>query len=116
MFELIRPGTQIDFVGKRRLWLGISVLAIIGTFFLFFTKGLNYGIDFTGGAEVQIEVPATWDIGKVRDELEKGGIKGLKVQQIGEAGSHQFLIKAQGDESSLNLVSKNVQDILGKTL
>ncbi len=116
MLELIRPGTQIDFVGKRNIWMGVSVIAILGTFLLLFTKGLNYGIDFTGGAEVQIHVPTSWDIGKVRDELESGGVKGLKVQQIGLPEASQYLIKAQGEEKSLNLVAKNVSDILGKSL
>src|SRR6476620_9699582 len=100
MLELIRPGIQIDFVGKRNIWMGLSVVAVLVTILLFFTKGVNYGIDFTGGAEVQIHVPTSWDIGKVRGELESGGIKGLKVQQIGEVASSQFLIKAQGDEHS----------------
>lgn len=116
MLELIRPGIQIDFVGKRNLWMALSVVAIVGTLLLLATKGLNYGIDFTGGAEVQLHVPVGWDISKVRDSLEEGGIKGLKVQQIGEASANQFLIKAQGDENSLNLVSKHVADILGKSL
>ncbi|MCM2280165.1 MAG: protein translocase subunit SecF [Oligoflexia bacterium] len=116
MFELIRPGTQIDFVGKRHIWVGISSAAILLTIVLFFTKGLNYGIDFTGGAEIQIKAPATWDIGTVRKEMDEGGIKGLKVIQIGLPEDHQFLIKAQGDDKSLNLVSKQVSDILGKKL
>src|SRR5271163_2653981 len=116
MFELIRPGTNIDFVGKRMLWLGISIFCILGTIVMFFTKGLNYGIDFTGGAEVQIRVPNSWDIGKVREEMEKGDIRGLKVQQIGVPDQHQFLVKAQGDEKSLNATSKQVQDLLLKSL
>lgn len=116
MFELIRPGTQIDFVGKRHLWVGISTAGILLTIILFFTKGLNYGIDFTGGAEVQIQVPKTWDIGKVRSEIEAGGLKGARVQQIGEPGSSQFLIKAQGDEKTLNQVSQQVQGALAKSL
>jgi len=116
MIEIIRSGTKIDFVGKRHVWLSLSVVAILGTIALFFTKGLNYGIDFTGGAEVQVQVPTSWDIGKVRGELEKGGIQGLKVQQIGEAAIGQYLIKAQGDESSLNKVSQQVSDTLGKSL
>jgi preprotein translocase subunit SecF len=116
MIELIRPGTQFDFVGKRNILMGISVVAIIATFVLLFTKGLNYGIDFTGGAEVQVHVPQSWDIGKVRDELEGGGLKDPRVQQIGLPAASQYLIKVQGDESSLNLVSKQVEDIFGKTL
>lgn len=116
MFELIRPGTQIDFMGKRHIWIGISIAAILATVILFFTKGLNYGIDFTGGAEVQIHVPQSWDIGKVRGELEKGEINGLKVQQIGFPEASQYLIKAQGDERNLNQISDHVRTILGKSL
>ena len=116
MLELIRPGTQIDFVGKRHIWMGISLVGVLLTFALLFTKGLNYGIDFTGGAEVQIHVPTQWDIGKVRDDLESGGMKNLKVQQIGSSEASQYLIKAQGDEKSLNTVSKEIETILGQTL
>jgi preprotein translocase subunit SecF len=116
MFHLIRPGTTIDFVGKRFLWMGISVALILLTIVLFFTKGLNYGIDFTGGAEVQIKVPNSWDIGKVRTEMESGGLKGVKVQEIGLPQDSQYLIKAQGDENSLNQTSVQVGQILVKTL
>ncbi len=116
MFELIRPGTKIDFVGKRHIWIGISVVAVIATFALLFTKGLNYGIDFTGGAEVQVKVPAGWDIAKLRNDMEAGGVKGLKVQQIGDVDARQFLIKAQGDESSLNKISQQVEGVFQKTL
>jgi len=116
MFELIRPGTNIDFVGKRNLWTGLSILAIVVTFILLFTKGLNYGIDFTGGAEVQIRAPESWDIGKVRSEMESGGVKNVRVQAIGETAQHQFLIKAQGDESSISQTSKQVEGILAKSL
>lgn len=116
MFEIIKPGTKFDFVGKRHIWLGLSALAMVGTIFLFFTKGLNYGIDFTGGAEVQVHVPAGWDIGKLRSELEAGGIKSPKVQQVGEVKESSFLIKVQGDESTLKLVAGQVDAALNKTL
>ncbi|MFL5813339.1 MAG: protein translocase subunit SecF [Bdellovibrionia bacterium] len=116
MFELVKPSINIDFVGKRRLWLALSLLCVVLTAALFLGKGLNYGIDFTGGAEVQVKVPQTWDIGKVRDAMESGGLKNAKVQQIGDPTSHDFLVKAQGDESSLNQVAGQVESILGKSL
>ncbi|MBY0470859.1 protein translocase subunit SecF [bacterium] len=116
MFEIIRPDTNINFVGLRNFYLGLSVFLIAGTLVLFYTKGLNYGIDYTGGAEVQIRVPQAWDISKVRSELENAEIKGLKVQQIGEPKDSQYLVKAQGDESSLNKVAGQVSAALLKSL
>lgn len=116
MFEIIKPGTQIDFVGKRHIWVGFSIFCIVATLVMFFTKGLNYGIDFTGGAEVQVKVPATYGIGKVREAVETGGVANPKVVQVGEPSQGTFLIKAQGDEASLNKVSAQVAGALGKTL
>lgn len=114
MFEIIKPTINIDFMGKRKLWAGLSVAVIIGTFILLGTKGLNYGIDFTGGAEVQVKVPQNWDIGKVRNALSDGGLQNFKVQQIGLPADSQFIIKAQGDDKSLNAVSTKIGDILKK--
>lgn len=122
MFELIKPGTNYDFVGKRKLYVGLSMLAIVGTIIGLGTKGLNYGIDFTGGAEVQLAVPQSWDIGKVRESLEAGGMKDLRIQEIAaeseaaKSQPKQFIIKAKGDESTLNKVSAQVSDSLGKQL
>ncbi|OFZ18579.1 MAG: protein-export membrane protein SecF [Bdellovibrionales bacterium GWB1_55_8] len=116
MFQLIRPDTNYDFVGKRFIWAGISGAAVLLTIVLFFTKGLNYGIDFTGGAEVQVRVPQNWEIGMVRSAIEQGGLEGARVQQIGEPAAHEFLIKAQGDASTLNQVSGQVEAAISKQL
>ena len=115
MFHMIRPGTNINFVGHRHVWIGISVLCILGTIALFFTKGLNYGIDFTAGAEVHVKVPASWEIGKLRTELEASELKGQKVIQIGEPSSHEFMVRAQGDATSLNKVGAQVEAVLAKS-
>lgn len=114
MFEIIKPGLNIDFMGKRKIWAGLSILVLVGTFALLATKGLNYGIDFTGGAEVQVKVPAAWDIGKVRNVLSDGGLQTFKVQQIGLPEESQFIVKAQGDATTLNQVSAKIEDILKK--
>lgn len=116
MFEIIKPTINIDFMTKRKLWAGLSIVAIVAVFILLATKGLNYGIDFTGGAEVQVQVPQTWDIGKVRNALSDGGLKNFKVQQIGLPIDSQFLVKAQGDESSLNQVAASIDGILKKEI
>lgn len=115
MFEIIKPGTNIDFVGKRNFCLGLSIVMIVAAFVGLFTKGLNYGIDFSGGAEVQIRVPAAWDIEKLRAELDKGGVPDPRVTQIGEPSQHEFLVKVQADEASLKKVSQQVESAISAT-
>jgi preprotein translocase subunit SecF len=116
MFHLINPNSNIDFVGKRKIWIGLSIVMIIATIALFFTKGLNYGIDFTGGAEVKVKVPTTWDTGKLRETLEKGGLTGLKILQLGQASESEYMIRAQEEGKDLNEVVKQIQGSLNSEL
>jgi len=111
MFEIIKSDTKIDFVGQRHIWAVFSIVLTLIFAVLFFTKGLNYGIDFTGGAEVQLKAPEGWDIGKLRDTLGAGGMNDLRVQQIGADQDRQFLIKTQVDEKELNGVSARIEKI-----
>jgi len=95
MFNIIPPGTNVDFTGKRHLFLGISGLAMLCTFYLLFSKGLNFGIDFTGGAEVHLRVPHKWNISELRKNLMAGGLQGLRVQQIGDISVNEFMVTAK---------------------
>lgn len=111
-FEFISHKANFDFVGKRFIWLGISGGAILLTFVLFFTKGLNYGIDFTGGAEVQIRVPGDTDIGRVRRVLSDGGVEIARLQQAGSA--QEYLVRVQGDEKALGQIGSQISEALKK--
>lgn len=116
MFHLIRPNSNINFVGKRYVYIGASIVMIVATLILFFTKGLNYGIDFTGGAEVKIQVPEGWDTAKVRSTMEKANLTGLKILSIGDPKEREFMIRAQEEGKDLNQVVKTIGDILGAEL
>jgi len=48
---------NIDFVGKKKYYITLSLLLIAVSLVFFFTKGFNFGVDFTGGIEVSISVP-----------------------------------------------------------
>jgi len=97
-------------MGKRKIWVSASVIMILATIVLFFTKGLNYGIDFTGGAEVKVKVPASWDTGKIRTTLEKSSLTGLKILQLGDPKESEFMIRAQDEGKDLNQVVKLMGD------
>ena len=111
MMELIKHGTNIDFMGKRKyvitFSLIISFLALYGIFYK-----MEYGVDFRGGAEIQTKFERTIQLDELRTSLDKGGFQGVSVQTIGEDKDNEVLIKVQADEGSLNAITENVSRIL----
>jgi preprotein translocase subunit SecF len=110
--HLIPTNLNIDFLGKSRPFVIASTLFAILSLVGLATKGLNYGTDFTGGAEVALQVPADWDIGRLRKEIEAGGIKDAAIVQIGAPEEHEFLVKVQAAADKLNAVSAEVTKIM----
>lgn len=92
----------IDFVGMFPIYTTISSIAFIASIVLLMTKGLNYGVDFKGGAEVQVKFSQSVDTSSLRSTLESQGIKFSSVQSIGEANSNEFLIKIAASEENIN--------------
>lgn len=115
MIHLIRPDLNVDFLGKSKPFVVISTVFALLSVILLFKPGLNYGIDFTGGAEIQVKAPAGWDIAKLREELTKGGVEDPRVVQIGEAARNEYLVKVQAEAAELGAVSNRVGDALKKS-
>jgi preprotein translocase subunit SecF len=111
--NLIPTNLNIDFLKMSKPMVWVSTLLVIASFVGIFTKGLNYGIDFKGGAEVQIRVAQGWTIGSVRGALEEGGLKELSVVQIGKPEDREFLIKVPASASeAIKTVGETVEKIL----
>ncbi len=83
--QLFRTITKIDFMGMRRAALGLSVILIIGAVASLTTRGLNFGIDFTGGTLVETSYSEAVEIANVRDALEQAGFGEAVVQYFGTA-------------------------------
>ena len=52
--EIIKPGINIDFLGKRKAFFALSGTVLTVSLASLVTVGLNFGIDFTGGPEIQL--------------------------------------------------------------
>ena len=75
--RLYRGELSIDFIGRRRLWYAISVVIVLLALTGLFTRGLNTSVEFRGGNDFRVEVPATTSIGveQVRSAVSDLGIK-----------------------------------------
>ena len=82
--KILPSDTKIDFIGKRFIAFALSGFLIVASLFLLATKGLNYGIDFTGGTLVEIKVPdAAPDLGALRNGLNDLGLGAMSIQEFG---------------------------------
>jgi preprotein translocase subunit SecF len=95
VFHLIPTTINYDFLKMSRPFVWASTAFVIISFVLLLKPGLNYGIDFTGGAEVEISAPAGWDTGRVRDTLKAGGMNDAQVIKIEDSKRNEYLIKTQ---------------------
>lgn len=77
---------KFDFMGFRKQSLVLSLVMILVSLGSLFTKGLNLGIDFTGGNLVQVEFGVPVKVGDVRDVLGKIGQEGAVIQAYSDSG------------------------------
>jgi preprotein translocase subunit SecF len=95
-FDLIKPGTTHDFVKYRRLAVTVSLIvnALVLAGVLIW-PGLNYGVDFAGGTELQVQFKKPVEAGELRDLVEKQGFGEPTVQEYGKKEDSQFLIRVE---------------------
>jgi preprotein translocase subunit SecF len=62
-FEIIKSGTKIDFLGQWKLWVGLSIALIVAGSIsaLPMVRGVHFGVDFAGGAEMHVRFAAACD-------------------------------------------------------
>lgn len=105
---------QIDYVGKFKIAGLFSLALVIGTIVLFFTKGLNYGVDFRGGVEVQVKFKNAVSLGELRNVLNEKKVAMSQLQSIGDEAQNEFLLKLETDKGDLNAISNKVSIALSE--
>jgi len=115
-FHLIPANTKIDFIRFHKPALLLSVIMVVGSVVLLFTKGLNYGIDFAGGVlmEVQSKQEQVVDLGAMRDKLDHLEIGEIVLQTFGAPNTVLIRIpQQQGGEEATQAAVTELKTALG---
>jgi len=83
--EFFSHQTSYPFMATRKVWYALSALLIIIAAVSFFTRGLNLGIDFTGGVSGEVSFPHAVSVDDVRAKLVAAGFREPQVQNFGSA-------------------------------
>lgn len=89
----------INFMGVRNLAFAFTVLLTLLALFSLFTKGLNFGLDFTGGTQIELSYEQPADLGKIRAQLGDAGFGDAIVQSFG--ATTDVVVRMQGDDPNL---------------
>ncbi|MCD6582417.1 MAG: protein translocase subunit SecF [Desulfuromusa sp.] len=113
--QLIKPDINIDFVGKRKIALIVSVtLILIGLASLVVNGGPNYGIDFAGGTLVQVQFAQSTDATAIKKALSGLELGSPVVQSFGD-NQNEFLIRVEQASGELKGLSVQIQNALEQT-
>jgi preprotein translocase subunit SecF len=81
--EIFRVKNDIPFLKYRKIAAFISILTFVMAFFLLFEKGLNYGVDFTGGTIIEISYEQKANVDEIREQLTQINLNEIQVQNFG---------------------------------
>ena len=112
------PKIRFDILKRSKLWFAISLLIIIPGIFCMFTKGFNFGIDFTGGTIIEMEFQQEVTLPQVRDVLREYNLDNATIQLSGDVSnveaSNDVMIRTMDlEENERKAVMASLKDEIG---
>lgn len=104
--KIFKKTPTFDFMAKRKIALAFSALLIIASIFSLVTKGLNFGLDFTGGTLIEVGYKQSADLNKIRSRLTAAGFGDAVVQNFGSSKDVLVRLAPRENTSSQSLGDK----------
>lgn len=114
--EFFKTKTAINFLGLRKYTAVLSIILFICSLTSLAVKGLNWGLDFTGGTEIQIAYATPADVPTIRSELDKAGYTEAVVQSYGNAETLLISIAPRANLDQAHLAQQVMSALPGAQL
>ena len=110
--ELIKPGINIPFTRYRKIAVVLSTAVNLAVLIALFVKGPNLGVDFAGGTVVQLKFQQKVAIPDIRRALETVGLGTAVIQDFGEQGSNEYLVRLDKTSGEIGAMSEQIKKAL----
>jgi len=112
--EFFKKQTSIDFFGYRKVALVFSAILVTISIMSLSIKGLNWGLDFTGGTVVELSYPSEVNLDTIRSTLHQNGFEEAVVQFYGS--THDVIVRiAPREGQNEQVLAKNLLNVLQQT-
>jgi preprotein translocase subunit SecF len=110
--RLIKQETSIDFLGARRrkLALGLSLIMVVVSIVSIMTRGLDFGIDFTGGILLEVGYEQAADLEAIRGDLADAGFSDAQVMLFG--ADNDVLVRLPPQDGNAESIRSDLQSTL----
>jgi preprotein translocase subunit SecF len=114
---VIRHVPNINFMGLHKLGFILSLVLTVASVGLFFTRGLNYGIDFSGGTVIEARTQGPADLAAMRSKLDGLGLGDVSLQSFGSPDDVLIRLQRQpGDDKAQEAAVTKVKSSLGQAI
>jgi preprotein translocase subunit SecF len=111
--QLIKPDTNLNFIGKRKIAFVASLLFMAASIVSLVSKGgPSYGIDFAGGTLIQVKFSKPLSPQAIKEALSSVKLEITSVQGFGEKKENEYLIRAAGSSAAVQSLASEIEETL----
>jgi len=116
VFQFLK-NPDFNFMGARNVLMAVSLVLMVASVVVISTRGVNRGIEFRGGTELQIKYMDPPDVADIRSALRAAGVENLQVTSIGAAQENEVYIRiglsSEEEEEESNLIKRVLGSLRG---